>query len=178
MSPQSQPKNLTPPNPKARGTQDPFAGSTAHFLSVFRSLLEANVSYCLLGDDSRYRELLKGELEPECLKDFKEYLGVDSMDIGGRTRQKHTKRDPKDLKIAVFPNYCNWIVTMLDGVSLGKTDCIFANDRTSQEIRDKSEVFLMFLVTYPSCLVKILDPHVFWTREIPKGIGTEDSFGC
>jgi len=55
---------------------DPFAegstGSTEHFLSVFRALLEANVSYCLLGDDSRYRELLKDELEPECLKDFKE----------------------------------------------------------------------------------------------------------
>lgn len=51
---------------------DPFAGSTEHFLSVFRVLLEANVSYCLLGDDSRYRELLKAELEPECLRDFKE----------------------------------------------------------------------------------------------------------
>eukprot|EP00435_Cladocopium_sp_Y103_P039325 s1523_g10.t1 len=53
---------------------DPFTeGSTEHFLSVFRALLEANVSYCLLGDDSRYRELLKADaLEPECLKDFKE----------------------------------------------------------------------------------------------------------
>jgi len=55
---------------------DPFgAGSTEHFLNVFRCLLEANVSYCLLGDDTKYKKLLKTEMEPvepTCLKDFKE----------------------------------------------------------------------------------------------------------
>ena len=59
--------------------QDPFgAGSTEHFLKVFRCLLEANVSYCLLGDDTKYKKLLKTEMdpiEPTCLKDFKESLG-------------------------------------------------------------------------------------------------------
>ena len=64
--------------------QDPFgAGSTEHFLKVFRCLLEANVSYCLLGDDTKYTKLLKTEMEPvesTCLKDFKESLGLKGGD--------------------------------------------------------------------------------------------------
>jgi len=55
---------------------DPFEPKEAqHFLRVFRRLLEANVAYCLLGDDSKYRQLLAEggeEGEPAVLRDFKD----------------------------------------------------------------------------------------------------------
>ena len=59
---------------------DPFKepAQPQHLLSVFRTLLEANVAYCLLGDDTKYMELLSnhsGSLPsevPAALKEFKE----------------------------------------------------------------------------------------------------------
>ncbi|CAJ1393545.1 unnamed protein product [Effrenium voratum] len=55
---------------------DPFEPKEAqHFLRVFRRLMEANVAYCLLGDDSKYRQLLAEggeEGEPAVLRDFKD----------------------------------------------------------------------------------------------------------
>ena len=39
---------------------DPFrAGSRASFFAAFRQLLEANVAYCVLGDDSKYLKLIR-----------------------------------------------------------------------------------------------------------------------
>ncbi|CAK9041960.1 unnamed protein product [Durusdinium trenchii] len=53
---------------------DPFGQGVEHFLATFRSLLEANISYCLLGDDGPYRQLLGAHEggDPASLKAFKE----------------------------------------------------------------------------------------------------------
>ena len=59
---------------------DPFpeTAEPQRTLSVFRTLLEANVAYCLLGDDTKYRELMSNHLGtpvaevPPALQDFKD----------------------------------------------------------------------------------------------------------
>jgi len=58
---------------------DPFTTPCPEkVLGVFRTLLEANICYCLLGDDSKYREVLSRNLGkpihevPAALQDFKD----------------------------------------------------------------------------------------------------------
>eukprot|EP00913_Durusdinium_trenchii_P000486 g444.t1 len=53
---------------------DPFGQGVEHFLATFRSLLEANISYCLLGDDGPYRQLLGAGLEESLFRAFARYM--------------------------------------------------------------------------------------------------------
>ena len=69
---------------------DPFKHSDSqHLLSVFRTLLEANVPYCLLGDDTKYRELLSKhlgnpvEVVAPALEDFKQKYMPFFVEDGG-----------------------------------------------------------------------------------------------
>ena len=97
---------------------------------------------------------------------------------------KHGKPPKKRPDDCCFSKLLQLDCHILDGVSHGKTDCIFANDCTSSDVRvcddlsphetgSTRQVWSLFilLATYPSFFVKVLDPHIssyFWTQEMPE----------